>query len=75
MRGGRGGVSSKGSDKKSDEDMVYWNYQWCTELVQPFARDGQSDMFWAQPYDWPGTVEFCRQTYKVAPRKFWMTLK
>jgi lysosomal Pro-X carboxypeptidase len=54
-----------------------WDYQRCTEL-QPdsfwFATNGQTDMFWEQPYDLNFTTQHCTAAWNVTePSYEWIT--
>ena len=46
-------------------DGVLWDYLFCTEMVQPGSRDGQRDMFFAQPFDLAATVRGCESRWNL----------
>ncbi|WIA14666.1 hypothetical protein OEZ85_003168 [Tetradesmus obliquus] len=61
-----------GPSPESDEDANFWDYQWCTEMVMPASKDGVSDMFYKDTFNFSAAVENCKRTWGVAPRsKSW----
>lgn len=60
-----------GPNPETDEDANFWDYQWCTEMFMPQARDGVNDMFWLEPFDVPAAVRGCKDNWGVTPRKKW----
>ncbi|KYR02101.1 peptidase S28 family protein [Tieghemostelium lacteum] len=48
-----------------------FNYQTCTEMVFPFASNGIQDMFPASPYNYSAIVEYCLETFGIAPDPEW----
>ncbi|KAG2433173.1 hypothetical protein HYH02_012716 [Chlamydomonas schloesseri] len=62
-----------GTDPDSDHDANWWDYQWCAEMLMPFAKDGDSDMFWPEPFDLGASVEACQDNWGVTPRPLWAT--
>eukprot|EP00798_Chlamydomonas_sp_ICE-L_P010048 gene10048-7940_t len=62
-----------GANPESDEVADFWGYQYCTEMVMPFSRDGVNDMFWDEPWDLQATVEGCKKQWGVTPRPLWAT--
>lgn len=53
-----------------------WDYQWCTEMVQPFSSDGEHDMFWPPvPFDLAASTKGCQQQWGVTPRPYWVDLE
>eukprot|EP00941_MAST-03F_sp_MAST-3F-sp1_P002699 g2699.t1 len=55
-------------------DSQLWDYLYCTEMVQPFSRDGIHDMFWPQPFDFESMKSSCQKKWNVSPRKYWATI-
>ncbi|KAF8054905.1 hypothetical protein HT031_006904 [Scenedesmus sp. PABB004] len=61
-----------GPSPESDEDGALWDWQWCTELIMPAAKDGETDMFWDEPFDFTAAAEGCVSRWGVGPRsKAW----
>ena len=49
-----------------------WGYQYCTQMVQPFASGLGQDIFYpASPWNVSATVESCRSQYNVQARPEW----
>ena len=49
-----------------------WDYQWCTEMVQPFASNGVTDMFWPPaPFNASAAAYWCNVEWGVAQRGDW----
>jgi lysosomal Pro-X carboxypeptidase len=68
--------------RKGEKCTGDWDFQWCTEMVQPFLQGTRDDMFWCSdgtyyPKDdcsfWNFTSESdrCFQQWGVRPRKDW----
>ncbi|DBB05210.1 hypothetical protein WJX82_009396 [Trebouxia sp. C0006] len=55
----------------SSGNVDAWDYQVCTQLVQPFSYDGGTDMFFDLPYDLDGTDAACFQYYGVRSQPNW----
>ncbi|KAG2446301.1 hypothetical protein HXX76_000889 [Chlamydomonas incerta] len=62
-----------GTDPDSDHDANWWDYQWCAEMLMPFSKDGESDMFWPEPFDLKASVAACQDNWGVTPRPLWAT--
>ena len=45
-----------------------------TEMVQPFARNGVTDMFWSQPWDFEGMASGCQAEWGTTPQQYWATV-
>ncbi|KAK9809908.1 hypothetical protein WJX72_001411 [[Myrmecia] bisecta] len=63
-----------GANPDTDEDALFWGYQWCTEMVQPFTRDGVQDMYWEQKFDMKAASAACQAAWGVRPRPMWPTI-
>ncbi|CAD7698965.1 unnamed protein product [Ostreobium quekettii] len=50
-----------------------WNWQYCTEMFQPFGMDGVNDMFWDAPYNESETIKWCVNDIGALPRPLWAT--
>ncbi|XP_066291726.1 lysosomal Pro-X carboxypeptidase-like [Branchiostoma lanceolatum] len=48
-----------------------WQYQACTEQIEPICSDGVNDMFPAIPWDLVAFSQACYQRWKVRPRPYW----
>ena len=49
-----------------------WDYQYCTQMVQPFASNGITDMFYPpSPWDQKATAEGCLNQFGVTQRSDW----
>jgi len=60
------------ANNETTMDGQYWNYLYCAELLQPFSRDGVSDMFYSQPFDEAGASSQCQREWNVtAVRSGW----
>lgn len=56
------------------QDALFWDYLFCSEMVQPMSRDGVHDMFFSQPFSLNGTAEQCRSQWGVEPKPLWATI-
>ena len=55
-------------------DGMLWDYQFCTEMLQPMSRDGKRDMFFSQPFDLNATVSGCMSRWNLTSDRvdpFW----
>ena len=59
--------AAAGGGDATEEDANFWSYQFCTEQFMPFSRDGESDMFWAQPFDPDAAADECEKQWGVRP--------
>lgn len=54
-----------------------WDYQWCTEMVQPFTQGTKEDMFFCPKaencshWNFEAEAEQCQRQWNVTPRKDW----
>ncbi|XP_078610907.1 lysosomal Pro-X carboxypeptidase-like [Branchiostoma floridae x Branchiostoma japonicum] len=48
-----------------------WQYQACTEQIEPICSNGVNDMFPAIPWDLSAFSEACYERWKVRPRPYW----
>jgi lysosomal Pro-X carboxypeptidase len=55
-------------------DSNFWGYQWCTEMVQPFASNGKTDMFFPLPFNYPAQAVGCDEQWGVIPRPLWVSI-
>lgn len=62
---------SEGPNPEGEEDSNFWDYQACTEMVMPFSRNGEDDMFWKQPWDLKAFGKQCKEQWGVTPRPYW----
>ncbi|KAJ9521980.1 hypothetical protein QJQ45_024858 [Haematococcus lacustris] len=62
---------NQGANSDSDEDADFWDYQFCTEMFGPSARDGVHDMFWEEVWDGDAAAEGCQLQWGVSPRRTW----
>ena len=62
------------ANNATTQDGNFWDYLFCTEMLQPMSRDGVDDMFFPQPWDLPGTERGCQDRWGVAPRPLWATI-
>eukprot|EP01023_Acetabularia_acetabulum_P045959 TRINITY_DN468_c0_g1_i5.p1 TRINITY_DN468_c0_g1~~TRINITY_DN468_c0_g1_i5.p1 ORF type:complete len:541 (-),score=89.95 TRINITY_DN468_c0_g1_i5:247-1818(-) len=47
-----------------------WDFQFCTEQFQPQSTNGVDDMFWQEPFDFNGTMAWCKYLYGINPRPY-----
>jgi lysosomal Pro-X carboxypeptidase len=59
------------SDPETAEDGDFWSWQYCTEMFMPMAKNGTTDMFWAEPWDADAASAACRSQWGVEPRRLW----
>jgi lysosomal Pro-X carboxypeptidase len=52
-------------------DGQRWDWLYCSDLLQPAARDGVNDMFYPQPFDLAAVAAGCRERWHVEPRPEW----
>ncbi|GIL59446.1 hypothetical protein Vafri_14127, partial [Volvox africanus] len=62
-----------GTDPDSDHDASFWDFQWCAEMLMPFSKDGERDMFWEEPFDLQAAIAACNQSWGITPRPLWAT--
>ena len=52
-----------------------WDYQWCTEMTQPFTQGTPNDMFYCPPNvncsAWSPAGQQCQRRWGVTPRPEW----
>lgn len=65
----------QGPNPETDEDSNFWGYQYCTEQFMPFAKDGEHDMFWEEPFSTKQTEAGCREQWGVEPRTLWASVE
>ena len=57
-----------------------WDFQWCTEMVQPFTEGTDEDMFYCAPgqncsvWNYQASFENCQNVWGVTPRPEWAEL-
>ena len=60
-----------------DECVGSWDFQWCTEMVQPFTEGTDEDMFYCPPdqncsvWNYQASFENCQNVWNVTPRPEW----
>ncbi|GAX83175.1 hypothetical protein CEUSTIGMA_g10601.t1 [Chlamydomonas eustigma] len=64
---------SSGPNPETTETADFWGYQYCTEMFQIFAKDGERDMFWEEPFNATAVSMGCEQQWGVTPRQLWAT--
>mmetsp|Transcript_8763 Transcript_8763/g.15057 ORF Transcript_8763/g.15057 Transcript_8763/m.15057 type:complete len:159 (+) Transcript_8763:3-479(+) len=65
---------AKGVNPDTQANGEFWDFQFCTEMFMPMARDGVSDMFFPQPFDQEAAVRQCQQTWGVTPQPYWASI-
>jgi lysosomal Pro-X carboxypeptidase len=60
-----------GPNEKSASDATLWDWQYCSEMFMPTARDGVRDIFFPQPWNETRARERCVETWGVEPRATW----
>jgi lysosomal Pro-X carboxypeptidase len=56
-------------------DGIFWDYLYCAGMIQPFSRNGNTDMFWSQPFNATETEIRCTQQWGVPTgRTLWPAL-
>ncbi len=64
-----------GASVKTGSCYGDWDYQWCTEITQPFTQGVGKDMFWpASPFNLNDSIANCNSTWGVVPRPLWADL-
>jgi len=43
-------------------------------MVQPFASNGKTDMFWEAPFNFNASAAGCRVEWNVTPRPLWINI-
>jgi len=62
-------------DNSNDDCAGTWNYQYCTQMVQPFASGLGKDMFYPpSPWNVTETVAGCLEQYNVQCRPDWVNV-
>jgi len=57
---------------KMEQCQGDWDYQWCTEMTQPFTQGTDEDMFYPySPYNITASSIQCMQTWGVEPQADW----
>ena len=63
------------NEKKKNECGGSWNYQYCTQMVQPFASGLGKDMFYpSSPWNVSEIISNCLSTYNVQCRPDWVNV-
>ena len=65
------GTNSGGPNAASAADSSLWDWQFCTEMFMPTARDGVRDIFFPQPWNETRARARCLETWGVEPRATW----
>jgi hypothetical protein len=53
-------------------DAFLWDWQYCSEMLMPFGKDGVNDFYWNEPWDLDATIETCKNNWAgLAPRVGW----
>ena len=65
------GTNSGGPNAASAADSSLWDWQFCTEMFMPTARDGVRDIFFPQPWNETRARARCLETWGVEPRTTW----
>jgi len=60
------------SGASANECTGDWDYQWCTEMVQPFSSGMGNDMFYPpSPFDFNSSSNQCMVEWGIRPRPDW----
>ena len=75
-RNGYINVNDDNNDNDNDNTCAgTWNYQYCTQMVQPFASGLGQDMFYPpSPWNVTETAAGCLQTFNVQTRPDWVNV-
>ena len=65
------GTNGVGPNAASAADSSLWDWQFCTEMFMPTARDGVRDIFFPQPWNATRARARCVETWGVEPRATW----
>ena len=65
------GSDAGGPNAASAADSSLWDWQFCTEMFMPTARDGVRDIFFSQPWNETRARRRCLETWGVEPRSRW----
>uniref|UniRef100_T1JCH1 Lysosomal Pro-X carboxypeptidase n=1 Tax=Strigamia maritima TaxID=126957 RepID=T1JCH1_STRMM len=57
-----------------DLGLEGWDFQTCTELIEPMCADGINDMFEPFSWDFEAFSDYCQKHFKVTPREMMMSL-
>ena len=63
--------TNAGPNDASASDATLWDWQYCSEMFMPTARDGVRDIFFPQPWNETRARERCLDTWGVEPRASW----
>jgi lysosomal Pro-X carboxypeptidase len=58
-------------NNETTADGQRWAWLYCSDMLQPAARDGVADMFYEQPFDLAAVAAGCRARWRVEPRPDW----
>ncbi|KAF5446236.1 hypothetical protein F2P56_031877 [Juglans regia] len=61
------------ADFYSSETLGGWDWQTCSELVQPIGCGANDTMFYAQPFYFNEYKDYCVKKFGVVPRPHWIT--
>jgi lysosomal Pro-X carboxypeptidase len=64
-------INCGGPNSETAEDTNLWDWQFCTEMFMPSARDGVVDMFWRQPWNLTEQIARCYNEWGVVPKQTW----
>jgi len=59
---------------RDDPDALSWDYEACTEIIHNIGTDGETDMFPFAPWTIESLTNYCRSTWGVSPRPYWMPI-
>jgi lysosomal Pro-X carboxypeptidase len=64
--------SSNGGDDPTTLDAFLWDWQYCSEMLMPFGKNGVTDFYWPEPFSLEDARKTCRQSWAgLEPRVGW----
>jgi lysosomal Pro-X carboxypeptidase len=64
-----------GGDDPTTLDGFLWDWQYCSEMLMPFGKDGlypRGDFYWPEPFDLGAAIDACRANWAgLTPRVGW----
>ena len=61
-----------GGDDPTALDAFLWDWQYCSEMLMPFGKDGEGDFYWPEPFSLDAALGDCASRWAgLKPRVGW----
>jgi pimeloyl-ACP methyl ester carboxylesterase len=64
--------SANSGDDPTSLDAFLWDWQYCSEMLMPFGKNGKTDFYWPEPFDLAAAKRSCAENWAgLEPRVGW----